>query len=379
MVSVIIPVYNGELYIGQAIESILSQSYKNTEIIVVDDGSTDNSAKIIKEFEQVKYIYQPNSGPSAARNRGIAASKGKYIAFLDSDDMYREDKIEKQVRALEQDHNADVVYNDCQVVDKDLNYINTLRSEGIYNNERDFLCILLFRQIIPIPPSIMLRRRCFEEGFLYNEKYKHAEDYELILRLAERYKFAYIPEPIYIYRRHESNLTNAHSLQQEREIKVLREIGFDRIEEIVEASSFPLLEKRFLLAKIFIKLSEYKNAENVLIKLAESDYDNPLLWFYLGNCGYFLKRFAEAEEYYKKAVSYDPGLAEAYNNLASIFAGSDKDKARELLEKALDLRPNYMDAKYNLENIYAGDSAFKITVRELRKVLTSYTNTSGHL
>jgi len=379
MVSIIIPVYNGEAYIGQAIESIKSQTYKDIEIIVVDDGSEDGTGSIVKGYEGITYIQQTNSGPSAARNRGMVASRGDYIAFLDCDDIYREDKIEKQVKALEQDMDAYIVYNDCRVVDKELNYINTLRSEGVYDSTKDFLSILLFRQIIPIPASIMLRRNCFEEGLLYDEKYKHAEDYDYVLRLAQRYKFAYIPEPLYIYRRHESNLTNAHSLQQEREISVLRDMGFERIGEIVEGSSFPLPEKKFLLARIYIKLSEYKKAENILIKLAYSDYANPTLWLYLGNCAYFLKESAKAAEYYQRAISYDLGLAEAYNNLACVLAGSDKGKARELLGTALALRPNYMDAKYNLEKIAAGDNACKITVRELRKVLTSYTNTSGHL
>ena len=190
MVSVIIPVYNNEKYLKQAICSVLNQTCKDLEIIVVDDGSTDNSSKIAREFKQVKYLRQDNSGPSSARNKGMAVSKGDYIAFLDSDDLYEAHKIETQVRVFEQHMDADIVYNDCIVADKNLKQINTIRSEGIYENEKDFLCMLLFRQIIPIPPSIMLRRRCFEEGCLYNEGYKHAEDYEYIIRLAQRYKFS---------------------------------------------------------------------------------------------------------------------------------------------------------------------------------------------
>jgi len=378
MVSVIIPVYNGELYIGQAIESVIAQTYKDIELIVVDDGSTDSTKKVVKKYRDIKYIYQKNSGPSAARNRGMDASRGEYIAFLDSDDLYKENKLEEQVKAFEQDQYADIIYNDCISVDKDLNYINTLKSEGVYENKEDFLCMLLFRQIIPIPPSIMLRRRCFEEGYLYNEKYKHAEDYEYTIRLAQKYKFKYIPEPLYIYRRHEGNLTNAHSTQQEREINVLRELGHERIEEIVGASSFSSIEKSFLLAKIYIKLSEYKLAENLLLRLTESDCSNPLLWFYLGNCSYFLREPDKAAEYYRNAIFHDSNMAEAYNNLACACAGSDGGKAMELLKKALALRPNYMDAEYNMKQIERGQSDYKITVRELRKVLTSYTNTAGH-
>lgn len=379
MVSVIIPIYNGELYIGQAIESVIAQTYKDVELIVVDDGSNDNTEKVVKKYGDIKYIYQNNSGPSAARNRGMAASEGEYIAFLDSDDLYKENKLEAQINAFEKNMDVDIVYNDCISVDKDLNYINTLRSEGVYENKEDFLCMLLFRQIIPIPPSIMLRRRCFEEGYLYNEEYKHSEDYEYTIRLAQRYRFKYIPEPLYIYRRHGGNLTNAHSTQQEREIHVLRELGHEKIEEIVGASSFSSAEKSFLLAKIYIKLSEYKLAENLLLRLTESDCSNPLLWFYLGNCSYFLRESEKAAEYYRNAISHDSKLSEAYNNLACACAGSDRGKALELLRKALALRSNYMDAEYNMKQIESGQSDYKITIRELRKVLTSYTNTAGHL
>ncbi len=378
MVSVIIPVYNGELYIGQAIESILSQSYKDVEIIVVDDGSTDSTEKVVRSYENVCYIYQANSGPAAARNKGMSVSKGEYIAFLDSDDLYKENKLEEQVKAFEKNKDVDIVYNDCIAVDKDLNYINTLRSEGVYENEKDFLCMLLFRQIIPIPPSIMLRRKCFEEGYVYDDRYKHAEDYEYIIRLAQRYKFFYIPKPLYIYRRHANNLTNAHNIQQEQEVKALKELGFEKIEGIVEQSTFPLYEKRFLLAKIYIKMSEYKLAKNILLQLVKDNFGNPYLWFYIGNCSYFLREPEEAVQYYQNAILNDSNMSEAYNNLACIYAKEERYKAIELLKKALELRPNYMDAEHNMNQIVSGKSNYKITIRELRKVLTSYLSIAEH-
>lgn len=378
MVSVIVPVYNNETYLGQAINSVLQQTYKDIEIIVVDDGSTDKSSKIAEGFKQVKYIYQANSGPSSARNKGVSVSQGEYIAFLDSDDMYAENKIEVQVKALEQNKDVDIIYNDCIAVDKNLSYVNTLKSEGVYENEKNFLCMLLFRQIIPIPPSIMLRRKCFEEGYFYNNIYKHAEDYEFIIRLAQKYKFKYIPEPLYTYRRHENNLTNAHNLQQDREVNVLRELGFSKIEEIVRGTSFSDLDKRYLLAKIYIKMSEYKLAKDILLQLKEETFNNSYLGFYLGNCCYFLGEHEEAIPYYKDAITKDSNMAEAYNNLACIYAERDRCKAVELLNIALLLRPNYMDAEHNMDQITVGYANYKITVRELRKVLTNYLSITGN-
>lgn len=372
MVSVILPVYNGGLYIGQAIESILSQTYKDVEIIVVDDGSTDNTERVVRSYENIHYICQDNSGPSAARNKGMAASEGDYIAFLDSDDLYKENKLEEQVKTFEQNKDVDIVYNDCIAVDKDLNYINTLISEGVYENEKDFLCMLLFRQIVPVPASIMLRRKCFEEGCVYSERYKHTEDYEYIIRLAQKYKFMYIPEPLYIYRRHENNLTNAHKIQEKRELDVIKGLGYEKIESIMEQSSFSLFEKKFLLAKIYIKVHEYEIAEEILVQLAKENFEDPHLWFYLGNCCYFTGKYDKAAYYYKTAIQLDVNISEAYNNLSCIYAGKNKTEAVQLLRQALKLRPDYMDAIHNMSQIEIEENDYKITNRELRKVLTNY-------
>lgn len=372
MVSVVIPVFNGERYIAEAINSIIQQTYNKIEIIVVDDGSKDNTAEIVKAFNQVRYIYQENQGVSAGRNIGMSVAGGDYLAFLDADDLYIPEKVEKQVDILKNNPDVDVVYNDGIEADKNKRIINILKSECVFENRLDFAAFLLFRQIIPVPASIMIRRKCIEDKIFYNKKYKQAEDYEYIIRLALRYKFKYIPEPLYIYRRHENNLTNAHGLQQQGELSVLRELGLERILEIVEASSFPLPEKRFLLAKIYIKMSEYKPAKQLLTYLAEAFFGDPYLWFYLGNCCYFLGECEEAILNYNMAIQADGNMAEAYNNLACIYADKDNNRAVGLLNKALALRPNYMDAKYNLTQIAIETKNYRITIRELRKELINY-------
>jgi len=97
LISVIIPVYNTERYIRECLESVLNQTYKNLEIIVVDDGSTDRTATIVAEYPQIKYLYQTNSGPSAALNKGIDASNGEFVSFIDADDYWTKDKLELQM------------------------------------------------------------------------------------------------------------------------------------------------------------------------------------------------------------------------------------------------------------------------------------------
>ncbi len=114
LISVTIPVYNTERYLAEAVESVLAQTYRPLEVIVIDDGSTDSSAAIIKSFAPlVTYLYQPNAGSSAARNRGASISKGEYLAFLDADDLWVEGKLEMQMRAFQQNPQIEAVF--CHV------------------------------------------------------------------------------------------------------------------------------------------------------------------------------------------------------------------------------------------------------------------------
>ena len=117
-VSVIIPAYNSSGFIEDALESVFKQTYRNYEVIVVDDGSTDKSAEIIGSFsdKRIIYIYQENHGVSVARNKGILESKGEYIAFLDSDDLWLPEKLEKQVAILNNNKNTGLVYTDFDVI-----------------------------------------------------------------------------------------------------------------------------------------------------------------------------------------------------------------------------------------------------------------------
>jgi len=112
LVSVIIPVYNGERYLAEAIESVSAQTYRPIEIIVVDDGSTDNSADVAKSFTnfQVRYCYQTNSGQGAARNRGVDLARGSFLAFLDADDVWLADKLTSQMMAFENNPDLDMVF-----------------------------------------------------------------------------------------------------------------------------------------------------------------------------------------------------------------------------------------------------------------------------
>ena len=110
LVSVIIPVYNGERYVAEAVESVLAQSYQHIEIITVNDGSTDNTAEVIRRFPAVRYFEQLNGGIGSARNKGVEESKGKFLSFLDHDDLWTPDKLSLQLQIFEEDPDLDMVF-----------------------------------------------------------------------------------------------------------------------------------------------------------------------------------------------------------------------------------------------------------------------------
>ena len=369
MVSIIIPVYNGEKFISKAIESALNQTYKPIEIIVVDDGSTDKTEEIVKQYN-VKYFYQDNSGPSTARNRGISIAKGEYIAFLDADDIYLPNKIERQILEFKKDNDLGVVYNSVRNIDENDNLGDILSGEIVLENREDFYAYTLFRQIIPCPPSIMVKKECFQE-VLYPTDLVNAEDYLFTLHLAKRFKFKYIDEVLYLYRRHEMNLTNNHSLQVENEINIIKSLEKKELENAIEKATFSSLEKSILYSKILIKIREYGEAERVLENTLRSDLSDAKVFFYLGNCKYKLNKFNESRDAFKMALLNDESLAEVHNNLGCTYKSlNDYDLALKQFKRALSLRKDYMDALINIENI--NDIYTKLTERELRKTLINY-------
>lgn len=192
--SVVIPTYNNP-ETTKAIESVLNQSYKGSyEIIVVDDGSKDNTYEVLIEYKEKKklnnlsIIKQENGGPSKARNRGIKESKGKYIAFLDSDDTWNEKKIEKQMEVLK--NNPDI-----KLVSTMLNG-NTIR--GFDPLQIVSLKELLFRNVI-FTSTVIAEKQVIEKLGGFNEKQKYSEDYRLWLSIASEYKCAVLNESLVTY------------------------------------------------------------------------------------------------------------------------------------------------------------------------------------
>ncbi len=203
LVSVIIPAYNASRFIRETLHSALSQTYKEIEIVVVDDGSTDDTAEIVTRFSEadgrVRLLSQQNQGASAARNHGISASTGEFIAFLDADDLWHPTKLEKQVKLL-QESPADVglIYTWCRMID---NEGAITGFSGTYATRRGTVFDYLLVDNFVANGSIALVRRCSLPGPPpFDTELSGNEDYYFYLRIARSWKVDYVPEFLVGYR-----------------------------------------------------------------------------------------------------------------------------------------------------------------------------------
>ena len=200
IVSVIIPTYQHAHFVGQAIESVLAQTYEDYEIIVVDDGSTDNTSEVLAEFgNQIKAIHhQENRGLSAARNTGIMASHGSLVAFLDADDVWMPDKLEKQVPLFERNESVGLVYSDLSYFDKN-GILPGTAFEGASPQSGMVHSAIFVRDFIPMP-TVVVRRSCFDVVGLFDETLMACEDHDMWLRISETWAVDFVNEPLARYR-----------------------------------------------------------------------------------------------------------------------------------------------------------------------------------
>ena len=214
LISVIIPAYNAENFIAKTLLSVLSQTYQNIEILVVNDGSTDTTAEIVKSFAQkdnrVILLQQSNAGVAAARNLAIEKSRGEYIAPIDADDIWYPQNLEKQLQCLiKSELSVGVVYSWSLDINE-----SGLLTGGFYNStiEGEVYTALVYKYFIGNASSSLIRRVCFEKVGGYNSKLKAenaqgCEDWELHLRIAEHYQFKVVSEYLVGYRQITSSMS----------------------------------------------------------------------------------------------------------------------------------------------------------------------------
>ncbi len=221
-ISVLIPTYNNARFVGEAIQSVLNQTYKNYEIIVIDDGSTDNTGDIVARFnKRVKYIKQQNMGLSGARNTGILHAKGEFFAFLDSDDLWTPLFLAASIAKIQEDKSVGLTYSWWDYIDE--NGIK-LPEQGKYIQRGNIFHELVISNRFPTI-SVLVRKRCLDEIGFFDESLTALEDWDLWLRTAEKgWLFENIPQVLAHYRRHSNNMTLDINRMERNQLKVLNKL-----------------------------------------------------------------------------------------------------------------------------------------------------------
>ncbi|VAV83415.1 hypothetical protein MNBD_DELTA01-505 [hydrothermal vent metagenome] len=265
MVSVIIPTYNRAGYLIEAIESVLNQTYNDIEIIVVDDGSSDDTQEKLKPYkDKIEYVYIENGGPARARNVGMQMARGKYIAFLDSDDLYYPYKIEIQAGFLDKHHDVALICSELSAVD-DNKILDELHlknyhksaftgSEATYENiySKSFSVAdgglklekwedrkiyigdvfdKYYKELILSTNTVMFRRSLLESIGLQHEPYWYFEDYDFVLRIAKSHLVAFIDVPTYKLRYHGDQISTTWNKSNGAEVLVKKHTNLIEIAE----------------------------------------------------------------------------------------------------------------------------------------------------
>jgi len=272
-VSIIVAAYNGEKYIRETIESLLNQEEKNIEVLVVDDGSTDKTAEIVKSFTdpRIRYFYQNNSGSQAApRNKGIKEAKGDFIGLCDQDDLWYANKIEKQIESYENCENKKdigIIISSADLIDDKGKKTGVAKVpfEGFLGSKESYKKLLAGDFITAC--SVLVPKKVLDEVGLFDEGLAGVDDYDLFLRIVEKYGILAINEPLCAWRQSEESFSA------------------DKAKQYIETE------------KIFQKIERKDKSEPVSI-----GHGKNLVRIFLALV--LSKRYAEAEQYAKKITSF---------------------------------------------------------------------------
>lgn len=244
LVSVIVPTYGDADYLPGALESIANQTHRNVEIIVVDSSGVDWLRELGERVEGFEYIEQEPQGLAAARNRGLDAATGAVVGFLDADDRWCPEKLEKQLAAL--DAGADIVYSDVWLVEDGAK--RTQSSLPVEHPETHYIDFL-YEGGVPMP-TVLARRECFDEH-RFDERLPAVEDRHLWARLFARYRPARVPDPLACYRVREDSMSSDAAVMYDSELAVIRDLC-DRLPDLEPHR--PALERK----------AEYKHGKRLL-------------------------------------------------------------------------------------------------------------------
>lgn len=325
-ISVIIPTYNCAKYLAKAIDSVINQTYQNFEIIVIDDGSTDNTKVIIEEYarkypDRIRFFIQNNRGPAGARNTGIRASHGEYIAFLDSDDTWLPKKLAESIRFL-QDNNFDWICTSMtRIKDGEAESIKRIPHDSWVFSAQDREIhqlrhgLFFFSDLYLKTPTVFAKRECFEKAGIFDESFLIGEDWDLWLRFEEAgLKGGYLDKPLTVYKSHNKSIT--------------KNARIDGLRDHVRVAQ---------------KHAKLLGINNPLIRRSYADF----LWI-TAICYYTKRKFINAAKYAILSFLYSPGISKLFK----IMYYTLRKNKRKVVSKTLLFTTQYPPHVGGVPNFY---------------------------
>ena len=253
-VSVIIPNYNYSRYVGETIDSALAQTYDNIEIIVVDDGSTDDSRTVLDRYgDYIRCIFQRNQGVAAARNNGVAASSGEFVAFLDADDEWLPQKVERQVAMHRSDKSLGLVHVGVDEIDADGNSLRH-RLEGSTGDARHELLMLGSKGVLGGGSGLMVPRAVFDQIGGFDTRLSTSADWDLFYQIGSRFPVGFVPEILLRYRIHHANM-HGNVKMMEHDMTIAFDKAFGNTVTAASRAAFGNLYK--ILAGSYFRARKY--------------------------------------------------------------------------------------------------------------------------
>jgi len=279
-VSVIMPTFNNAKYIASAIDSVLAQTFQNFELIVVDDGSTDNTKQImdayLKTDSRIKYVYQENSGGAARpKNTGIKIAGGIYIAVLDSDDIWLPSKLERQVRVLKKSEDSTGLVSCSFLVKKD----GKIQGKIFINQYSKQLQNIMLRDYLGPGSCVLYKKTALDKVGLFDENLRTSQDWEMRIRLLQFYEVSVVNQPLVIYLLHQENISNLSIDVREKDYEYI----FNKHINLYERNSNLLSSYFYYNATRFLSAGNSKKArENIThsLKLKKNDARQFILAFF---------------------------------------------------------------------------------------------------
>lgn len=258
-ISVIIPTYNSSRYVTQAVDSVLAQTFDDLEVIVIDDGSTDDTESVMSRYSSpVRYIKQTNGGVSRARNHGIEESRGRYVAFLDADDTWFPNKLEKQMEAIRSQPSYHVCYSAFLIVDSNLAPIEVNRSKRQRTALED---LLMCGNVVGSICTVIYERSLFSKVGGFDPVLSQCADWDMWVRLAAETDFLYVDEPLVTYRQHETNMSrNAPLLEKDSLLVLEKGFGMSNLPDALKARQREAFARNYMvLAGTYFHAHMYKD------------------------------------------------------------------------------------------------------------------------